>query len=55
MGLMIHALEGFREAIEAMIEGFKVSLTKNFPTEEESNKIQLAYDMLAKYHMGLWR
>lgn len=52
--IKIDAHEGFREAIEVMIEGFEIFLTKNFPTKEENEKIQLAYDMLAKYHRGLW-
>jgi len=51
----IDAHEGFRKAIEEMIEGFTIALDKEtLESKKDYDKIQKAWDNLAKWHNGLW-
>lgn len=50
--------EGFREAIEEMIEGFEIMVGPDYcclhPDSEEYNKVENAWDKLSEYHALLW-
>lgn len=45
---------GLREAIEIMITGFELASSDGNYSGEELQKIQDAWDKLAKYHNHLW-
>lgn len=53
--IVIDEHEGFREAIEEMIEGFQIAVDEelNF-NESEQKKVNKAFEQLAKYHNHLW-
>ena len=50
----IDAVEGFREAIEDMLEGFKILADDEILFDKEYKKIHKAFEQLAKYHNHLW-
>ena len=50
----IDSREGFREAIEEMIEGFKLLSKDGFYDPEQESKIEKAWELLSKWHRHLW-
>ena len=50
--------DGFREALDVMIEGFDLMLNEDYAefeqTEEYQNKVSAAWEALSKWHSYLW-
>ena len=50
----IDAIEGFREAIEDMLVGFKILAEHEGITTKKYKQVHKAFEQLAKYHNHLW-
>jgi len=46
--------KGFRQAIEDMIDGFRLASTDKVTTKEEDEKIHKAWKLLGEWHSALW-